>query len=475
MRLFVAAIQLSLAVAVAGQSRRVGPGTLKPSETPATDTTGSRSVRELFDEANAYNKNKFAEFEQKKVPVSEALILQTQRERKLLAAKYAAAVSKRPELGPEETYYLGMLNWIADNPEATIDAFSNYLTFDGQPPEKGQDARAILSVTYARLGQVPNAEKTLSEYLRGSPVRLSQRGQIEKEITNALVFKGELNTAASHAENAYAAYKTVAGDPTSRDKILDDLLDSGLRLFKIYMLLDQRAKADAALEDMRKSSVELQTPAIWYVTVDRQIIYLIESGRKPEALAYFQVCINQAAKDFTSKAIQTDLQQKLRKREKHYRLLGEPAPELAAIDQYLSGQKVTLADLRGKVVLLDFWATWCIPCLEAFPAMLEWKQDFGQADLVIVGITRYYGTAEGFNVDETTELDFLRRFQRVHRLTYDLLVAKDEANHRAYGAVQIPTAVLIDRKGVIRYIATGTSQYRLEEMREMITKLVAEK
>jgi hypothetical protein len=107
--------------------------------------------------------------------------------------------------------------------------------------------------------------------------------------------------------------------------------------------------------------------------------------------------------------------------------------------------------------------------------MLEWKQDHSDEGFVILGLTRYYGSAEGFPADNAAELDFLKRFSQAERLSYDIAVAKDETNHRTYGASAIPTAVLIDRKGVVRYVETGTSPYRLSELEEMIEKLLAEK
>jgi thiol-disulfide isomerase/thioredoxin len=124
---------------------------------------------------------------------------------------------------------------------------------------------------------------------------------------------------------------------------------------------------------------------------------------------------------------------------------------------------------------LDFWATWCAPCIEAFPTMLEWKQDYASQGFAILGVTRFYGTAVGISVDIPTEIDFVKQFAAAHGLTYDIAIAKDETNHRTYGASVIPTAVLIDRKGIVRYIETGTSPYRLDELREMIEKLLAEK
>jgi thiol-disulfide isomerase/thioredoxin len=475
MRIWLVLTLILISAAAFGQSRRVGPGTAKPASDPPTEQSTNRSVQDMFDEANAYNKKKFAEFEQKKIPVSDALIEQTQRERKQLAAKYAAIVSKRTDLSIEETYYLGMLNWIADNPDATRETFVNYLAKDSLPSEKAQDARAIVAVIYARQKKFSEADRMLGEYLKGSPIRLSQRGQIETEIAKGLVAEKNFAAAASHADGAYAAYKAIAADPVSRDQIIDELIESGFFLFKIYRELAKQAQADATLEDMRKAGIELQAGSLWYYTVDSQIKYQIETGRKPQALENFATALNEADKIFVNKTVQTEIIQKLKKRERQYKLMGETAPELAGVDKYLSGQRLTLADLRGKVVLLDFWATWCAPCLEAFPAMLEWRQDFGPQGFVILGLTRYYGNAEGFPVDNANEADFIKRFAKAHGLTYDLLMAKDEVNHRTYGAGAIPTAVLIDRKGVIRYLESGTSPYRLDEIRETIAKLVAEK
>src|SRR3954469_19520251 len=188
MRFFVAVLLTSVAISISAQSRRVGPGSPAVAPGPTTE----RTIKEMFDEANAYNKTKFAEFEQKKVPVSDSLILQTQRERKQLAARYAATAEKRADLKSDETYYLGMLHWIADNLDGSREAFTKYLSGPDIPAEKAQDARAILAVVNARQKQFAAAEKTLGEYLRNSPVRLTQHAQIEREIAKGLYESGDL-------------------------------------------------------------------------------------------------------------------------------------------------------------------------------------------------------------------------------------------------------------------------------------------
>lgn len=472
MRISVPILLLLLAVCAAAQSRRVGPGDPVATSSPMST---ERSVKEMFDEANAYNKTKFAEFEQKKVPVSDSLIQQTQRERKQLAARYAATVGKRTDLSADDTYYLGMLHWIADNLDGTRETFSTYLTLANAPAERAQDARAILAVVYVRQKRFPDAERSLSDYLKNAPVRLSQRAQIEKEIARGLFDNGELVAAKPHAEAAFAAYNTIARDISAREKGTDAVIDSGLLLFKIYQRQSEREKADRLLDDMRKTGTALGSSLLWYLSVDKQVTYEIETGRKQDALALYESALASINKDFLLKSTQNDLTEKLKRKGVHYKLLGEAAPELTEVAQFFPAEKLTLAELRGKVVLLDFWATWCAPCVEAFPTMLEWKQDYASQGFAIVGVTRFYGAAEGFTVDNASEADFVKRFASAHGLTYDIAIAKDETNHRTYGAPVIPTAVLIDRKGTVRYIETGTSPYRLDELRETIEKLLAEK
>lgn len=90
-------------------------------------------------------------------------------------------------------------------------------------------------------------------------------------------------------------------------------------------------------------------------------------------------------------------------------------------------------------------------------------------------MTRYYGEAGGLKVDNNAEYDFLQQFKKEHNLPYNLTISKDTDNQIIYGATSIPTAVLIDRRGIIRYIESGASADKEEQLRAMIEKLLAEK
>jgi thiol-disulfide isomerase/thioredoxin len=131
-------------------------------------------------------------------------------------------------------------------------------------------------------------------------------------------------------------------------------------------------------------------------------------------------------------------------------LVKQPAPEIE-IAEWINSEPLTLADLRGQVVLLEFWATWCKPCEEMFPKLRELHQAHAARGLKILALTRHYLAYGGDANSRGEELNLIRKFVKEHHVEFPVGVAEDERVQTLYGATGLPSIALVDRQGVIRY------------------------
>lgn len=140
---------------------------------------------------------------------------------------------------------------------------------------------------------------------------------------------------------------------------------------------------------------------------------------------------------------------------------GEPAPAFQGLP--LTGRAaIRLEDYRGKVVYLDFWASWCAPCRQSLPWMERMHREFGAAGLEIIAV----------NVDEkpADALRFLKRFP----VGFPVVTDRHGEIAALYNVQDMPSSYLIDRRGVVREVQRGFGRGHTAHLRTTIATLLRE-
>ena len=112
------------------------------------------------------------------------------------------------------------------------------------------------------------------------------------------------------------------------------------------------------------------------------------------------------------------------------------APAISLKD--LEGRTVRLSDFKGKVVMVNFWATWCVPCTAEVPDLVKWQAEYKDAGLQIIGITY-----------PPTSLAKVRRFLKKYKVTYPILIGSKGTKRLFEPSDNLPITVIIDREGKI--------------------------
>jgi thiol-disulfide isomerase/thioredoxin len=158
--------------------------------------------------------------------------------------------------------------------------------------------------------------------------------------------------------------------------------------------------------------------------------------------------VKQSGNPFEKRKFFTDLTV-LRDNHTRVSLIGETAPEIL-VKHWINSEPLSLEALRGQVLLLEFWATWCRSCVEVFPKVKRLHEKHAERGLRVLALTRHYYTSPGPVDSAEKELELIHNYVREHSLEFPVGISEDPTTQMTYGAVGLPTVALIDRRGVVR-------------------------
>ncbi|MDX1946453.1 MAG: TlpA disulfide reductase family protein [Pirellulaceae bacterium] len=177
----------------------------------------------------------------------------------------------------------------------------------------------------------------------------------------------------------------------------------------------------------------------------------------------------------------TSLERAIEAGKKLNALVGKEAPPIEAI-AWVNGPELTPSERAGKVLLLDFWAIWCGPCIATFPHLREWQEKYVDKGLVIVGLTRYYEyewndeaqrpkKGDGVVTPEA-EQEMLKKFANFHSLKHRFAIQEDNDLSEFFGVTGIPHAVVIDQQNKVRLIRVGSGEANAQAISKLLAELL---
>ena len=136
--------------------------------------------------------------------------------------------------------------------------------------------------------------------------------------------------------------------------------------------------------------------------------------------------------------------------------IGTAAPDFTVQD---ADRKVTLSELHGNVVVLNFWATWCAPCVEEMPSLVQLQQRFKNKGVTVVGVS--------IDVDG----DAYHKFLKDYKIDFLTVRDPDQKTSNLYGTFKWPETYIIDRNGIVRRKFIGPVEWSQPEIVDFLNKL----
>ncbi len=413
----------------------------------ARQSPSAQSALDLFKVVDSYPQQRRAELRADGKRIDRETADKIEREQKDLAARSAATLAARPNPKPDDLYYLGLLYNFAGQRDNALEALRRFLAAPAAPRDGAgpQLARTLVAIYSAQAKQFDAAEGARAAFLASEPKTPYKVFQMELELGTAYARAKQYDRALERLSEAFRL---------AREMKQKDLPENARRATLVFNAGDALADAYA------------------------------EAKRKDEALATV-VELHRMAFELPSANLNMLLRRKYADREgeiEHALDARAPGAEAATppdlkVDEWIgdSQQPLKLSDLRGRVVLVDFWYEWCGPCRATFPTLAGWQKKYRDKGLVVIGVTDLQRTLAGDpSKSREDKLAYLRKFAAEEKMAYAIGVAERLDNIAAYGVEVFPTSFLIDRRGAVRLISFGASAREIERIGDTIDKLTKE-
>lgn len=375
--------------------------------------------------------------------------------------------------------YLWLELYLDDEPGKSFGLYDS-LRADFPVISPGREKRMteFLLSYYIRIADYDNFEKTIASFAREDRSFLTQLviGQNYAEMAKKIVqSKAGISLAGNFIEKSLKAHR------------LYDSLSGyyGKALVTYAAILSEEGKPKEALQYQLKAKniVDYRSPEFTKTLIQ----YYINNGQYKNALLEAEYFIStrsyhpvDSLHKVAFKALYgteegyTSAYAQIRQRaDKEYaeslkkKLTDLPAPDFVLTD--LEGKKIKLSDLKGNIVVLDFWATWCGPCIQAFPSMKKLTDEFKNQPVHFLFINTMESQEASERIEKIHKTLVSRKTPELHVLLDQLENDKFVAAG-AYTISSLPAKVIIDAEGKIRYRGTGFSSEAtlLREIKEVM-------